>query len=173
MNRSVIPGRIVVGVDGSPASIDAVRWAARYAELIAARLEAVTSWVYPPVYGIEFGTGFEMAQVDWEGNARKIQETALQQALPQGFERLIRTVVDDHPAAALIAAAEGADLLVVGSRGHGGFAGALLGSVSGHVAAHASCAVVVVRHLDNMPQQDSETLGATDVGDVTSGGTGA
>lgn len=146
MNASVTAGRIVVGVDGSPASIDAVRWAARYAGLTGAKLEAVTSWTTPQTYGTSLGIGLETMQTDWADTAREIQQTALSQAFPHGFEGLARMVVESHPAAALITAAHGADLLVVGSRGHGGFAGMLLGSVSGHVVAHASCPVVVVRH---------------------------
>lgn len=92
------------------------------------------------------------------------------QALPDGRGSLIRTVVQDHPAAALIIAAEGADLLVVGSLGHGGFAGMLLGSVSAHVVAHASCPVVVVRHLDDTFVHDkiSETPDAAETVDATS-----
>jgi nucleotide-binding universal stress UspA family protein len=173
MNIPVTTGRVVVGVDGSPASIDAVRWAARYAEMTGGKLEAVTSWLFPQGYGVDFGYGFETAQVDWEAAAREIQETALNQALPNGFKRLIRTVVEDHPAAALVTAAENADLLVVGSRGHGGFAGMLLGSVSGHVVAHASCAVVVVRHRLDQPHDASEALGKVGAGDAASEGTHA
>lgn len=151
MNTTSSTGRVVVGVDGSPASIDAIGWAAQYAELTGAILEAVTSWVLPLSYGVDFGIGFETVQVDWEGAAGKVQEAALEEALPDGFDRVVRTVVENHPAAALVTAADGADLLVVGSRGHGGFTGMLLGSVSGHVAAHASCPVVVVRHPDDPP----------------------
>jgi nucleotide-binding universal stress UspA family protein len=146
MNASSTTGRVVVGVDGSPASIDAVRWAAGYARLTGAGLEAVTSWTTPQTFGTSLGIGFETMQVDWENTAREIQQTALSQAFPDGSEELTGRVVESHPAVALITAAQGADLLVVGSRGHGGFAGMLLGSVSGHVVAHASCPVVVVRH---------------------------
>ena len=56
-----------------------------------------------------------------------------------------RHVAEGHPAGVLLAQVEGADMLVVGSRGHGGFTGMLLGSVSQHVVAHAPCPVVVVR----------------------------
>jgi len=132
-------GRVVVGVDGSDASIEAVHWAVRYAGLVGADVEVVTTWSFPASSGIALDT------IDWQQNARDIQAAALAKALPDGSDPVIRTIVEDHPAAALVVAAAGADLLVVGSRGHGAFAGMLLGSVSQHVAAHAPCPVVVVR----------------------------
>ncbi|HEY8788002.1 MAG TPA: universal stress protein [Actinopolymorphaceae bacterium] len=134
-----VKGRIVVGVDGSDASIEAVRWAVRYARLVGADVETVTSWVYPASSGMALDT------IDWQQNARDILDAALARALSDGSDHLIRTIVEDHPAAALVDAARGAELLVVGSRGRGAFAGMLLGSVSQHVAAHAPCPVVVVR----------------------------
>lgn len=138
--------RIVVGVDGSPASIEAVRWAAKYATLTGAELEAVTSWAAPSAYGAGLGIGYDAVDIDWQAIAKQIQETALAEALAEHSETIRSTIVPDHPAAALVTAAEGADLLVVGSRGHGGFTGMLLGSVSAHVAAHAPCPVLVIRH---------------------------
>lgn len=167
MNVPITTGRVVVGVDGSAASIDAIGWASRYAELTGARLEALTSWDVPRAYGFDLGYGFEIAQVDWEASAGAIQKNALDQALPGGFRELVRTVVQGHPAEALVAAAEGADLLVVGSRGHGGFAGMLLGSVSSHVVAQASCAVVVVRHLREVPHASGTPGTPPRIGDAT------
>lgn len=138
--------RIVVGVDGSAASVDALKWAIRYAELTGGQVEAVTSWAVPDAAGAGFGAGLEAVSIDWPGIATDSQEGALAQALPGGSGSIKRSVVFDHPAAALLAAAEGADLLVVGSRGHGGFVGMMLGSVSAHVVAHAPCPVLVIRH---------------------------
>lgn len=136
-------GRIVVGVDGSPASLDALSWAARQAEFTGAGLEAVMSWEYPVAFG-GFPAGVE---IDWPANARPALDTALDEALGAQGGSVTRTVVEGHPATVLMDAAAGAQLLVVGSRGHGGFAGLLLGSVSEHVVAHAPCPVTVVRHL--------------------------
>lgn len=134
-------GRIVVGVDGSPASLDALRWAAHQAELTGACLEAVTSWSYPTTYGFPV-----IANVDWEQGARTVLDQAVVEALGDAGESVVRRVAEGHPARLLADVSEGADLLVVGSRGHGGFAGLLLGSVSEYVVAHAPCPVVVVRH---------------------------
>jgi nucleotide-binding universal stress UspA family protein len=133
--------RIVVGVDGSPASLCALEWAAGQASLIGAVVEAVTAWQYPAAYG-----GYPVdAGTDWRANAHAIQDTAVKEALGDEATELVRFVAEGHPVRVLLDAAAGAELLVVGSRGHGGFTGMLLGSVSEHVVAHAPCAVVVVR----------------------------
>ena len=135
--------RIVVGVDGSPASVEALRWAARQADLTGAAVEAVISWDYPSTSGMEFGS----LDIDWAGNARAALADALHVALGNDASRVTQAVTRGHPAEVLVAAAQGADLLVVGSRGHVALPGRLLGSVSEHVAARASCPVVVVRHV--------------------------
>jgi len=137
--------RIVVGVDGSSASIDALRWAIRQASLTGGAVEAVIAWQYPMAYG-----GYPIAtDVDWPSNAGEVLDTALGQAQVSEAAPVTRKVVEGHPAQVLVDAAADADLLVVGSRGHGGFAGMLLGSVSEHVAAHALCPVLVIRHPVN------------------------
>ena len=141
-------GRIVVGVDGSPCSIDALRWAARQGELTGATVDAVMSWEYPPSYGMEFG----VLDVDWAANAQTALDTAVHQAFGRDVETINIRVLRGHPADVLVTAAAGADLLVVGSRGHGAVAGMLLGSVSEHVVAHAPCPVVVIRHIDRVEQ---------------------
>jgi nucleotide-binding universal stress UspA family protein len=138
-------GRIVVGVDGSDASLDAVRFALRQAELTGSRVEAVTSWQYPTQYGVEF-YGEEL---DWDTIAATTLESALRdvRGAPPGSSVVVEQRVQrGHPAEVLVEASDGAELLVVGSRGHGGFVGMLVGSVSEHVIAHAYCPVVVVRH---------------------------
>jgi nucleotide-binding universal stress UspA family protein len=133
--------RIVVGVDGSPASLDALRWAVGQASLTGAVVEAVTAWQVPATYG-----GFPIdAGTDWRANAQVIQDTAVKEALGDEATAVAGSIAGGHPVRVLLDAAAGAELLVVGSRGHGGFAGMLLGSVSEHVVAHAPCAVVVIR----------------------------
>jgi nucleotide-binding universal stress UspA family protein len=134
-------GRIAVGVDGSPESEQALRWAAGQARLTGAELHAVTAWQMPAAYGLTLQT-----EPDWAAHSSQTLAAAIAGALGrEDGERVVQEVVEDHPAGALLNAAEGADLLVVGSRGRGRFAGMLLGSVSRHVAAHAACPVVVHR----------------------------
>lgn len=133
-------GRIVVGVDGSPGSLEAIRWAARQAKLSGCQLEAISAWKFPAGSGFEFGGE---GGNDWAGNARAVLDAALLQALGKASEATA-LVERGHPAQVLLAAAVGAELLVVGSRGHGRLVGMLLGSVSEYVAAHATCPVVVI-----------------------------
>ena len=134
---------IVVGVDGSDSSRKALRWAARQAELTAASLLVVSSWSWPVV------TGYPPPppDLDLERDAHLVLDDAVAAVLGERPSVPVeKRVVEGHPAAVLVAASAGADLLVVGSRGHGSFAGMLLGSVSNHCANHASCPVVIVRH---------------------------
>lgn len=133
---------IVVGVDGSAASLDALRWAVKYATLTGGRIQAVTSWEMPASVGLEFGT----FNCDWEQNARSTLETALREALGDSADTIGITVRRGRAQQVLVDAAREAELLVVGCRGHGSFVGMLLGSVSEHVIAHAGCPVVVIRH---------------------------
>ncbi len=134
---------IVVGVDGSDASKDALRWAARQAEQTGARLQVVMTWHIPPVaYQAGFPDGFNYAD-----DTRRVLDETITEVL-KGFPSLDLTsqIIEGHPAPVLLHAADGAELLVVGSRGHGAFTGMLLGSVSEHCVSHAPCPVVVVRH---------------------------
>ncbi|GAA4733825.1 universal stress protein [Modestobacter marinus] len=139
--------KIVVGVDGSPSSRQALRWAAGQAQLTGAQLHAVTSWRPPGTHGWET----PLDAVDWAADARRTLDTAVEEVLSRGgpspgdADRVTRHVLPGHPAEVLLAQAADADLLVVGSRGHGGFTGMLLGSVGLHVIAHAACPVLVVR----------------------------
>lgn len=132
---------IVVGVDGSESSRDALRWAARQAKVTGADLHAVTAWHLPEIYAYE--------PRDYEADARKALDHAVEQALgPDPGVPLVTRVVLGDPAPVLIDASRGAQLLAVGSHGHGGFVGMLLGSVSQHCVGHAQCPVVVVRHRE-------------------------
>ncbi|GAB3225192.1 universal stress protein [Glycomyces halotolerans] len=135
--------RIVVGVDGSPSSIQALKWALTQAEATDSTVEAVRTWEIPTDYGMAAimfpGEGF--AEAAQEALAEAVEKATGGQPNP----RLEQKVVEGHAADALLKQAELADLLVVGSRGHGGFVGALLGSVSQYCIQHAKCPVVVVR----------------------------
>lgn len=135
-------GVVVVGVDGSEASKDSLRWAGRYARLTGSMVQAVMAWQYP----VEFGWGVVFADLDLEGDARRLLKEMVGEVLG-GQPVKVRTRVVQGPAALVLEEFAGAaDLLVVGSRGRGAFAGMLLGSVSEHCAHHASCPVVVVHH---------------------------
>ena len=139
-DQKVTAGRIVVGVDGSPSSKEALRWAVAQARLTGQPVEAVISWDYPMNYEAAEWGGF-----DGDTDAAQVLLTAVGETVSgEDAGRVTRRVVRGHAAEALLGVAVDAALLVVGSRGHGGFAGLLLGSVSQQVATHATCPVVVV-----------------------------
>ncbi|MDP9887931.1 universal stress protein [Pseudarthrobacter enclensis] len=133
--------RIVVGVDGSEASVEALRQAQRLATPLGAKVQAVACWEYPQMY-----SGYVMMGIEgFEEGARKVLEEAVAQAF--GAEtpaNVTSTLIRSHPREALIDASREADMIVVGRRGHGGFGGLLLGSVSSAIVAHAHCPVLVV-----------------------------
>ena len=138
--------KIVVGIDGSPAATAALEWAIAEARLRDARLLVVHAWDVPVLaYASPYGAGATVELVEAERKAAAdALDTALENADWEGVD-LQRVVIEGAPAQSLLEAAENADLLVVGSRGHGGFAGLLLGSVSQQCAHHAPCPVVIVR----------------------------
>jgi nucleotide-binding universal stress UspA family protein len=138
-------GRIVVGVDGSEASKGPLLWAARQAELTHASLEVVLAWQLPVMaygYTVPAPPG-----VDPESRARQTLDATIHSVLgePEGLE--VVPIVARGPAArTLLDIAKGADLLVVGTRGHAPLVGMLVASVSEHCIGHATCPVVVVHH---------------------------
>jgi len=135
--------RIVVGVDGSDSSKAALRWAIRQAKLTGGSVDAVTAWHYPPTYG---WAPTADGAVDLKSIAEKTLIEALAEVSGLEPEVPVRPVVTEgHAADVLLRATRGADLLVVGSRGHGGFASALLGSISLYCVLHAHCPVLVLR----------------------------
>jgi nucleotide-binding universal stress UspA family protein len=133
-------GFIVVGVDGSPPSIAALRYAGRLAKALGCAIEAVAAWQYHLAVGT-------FTPLDWtpEEDTRALLEQAVREAFggdaPAGLRRTVR---QGHAASILADASAGAEMLIVGSRGHGGFAGMLLGSVSSSVSAHARCPVLIM-----------------------------
>jgi nucleotide-binding universal stress UspA family protein len=139
--------RIVVGVDGSASSMAALRWAVHQAELTGGTVDAVVAWKMPATM-----TGFGFAPVavadgsDMEQTAQRVLDHAVSKVVgPEGGPAVRRLAVQGFPAPVLLDASAGADLLVLGSRGHGGFSGALLGSVGQHCVRHAHCPVVIIR----------------------------
>ncbi len=138
--------RIVVGVDGSDSSKAALAWAVRQAELTGASVDAVAAWQIPATYG--YGYAVTQAIPELEKAAGAMLDEAVKEAAERSPGVTIRPiVVQDNAARALIEASNGAELLVVGSRGHGGFAEALLGSVGQHAVHHAECPVVIIRGI--------------------------
>lgn len=138
-------GRIVVGVDGSDSSIKALHWAVRQAELTGATVEAVNEQEYPATSWASMMPGMP-EDFDPQALATVSLTEALEEALgAEGAAAVSKIVVIGNPAQALLDRAKGADLLVVGARGHTGLKATLLGSVSLHVTQHAPCPVTVVR----------------------------
>ncbi len=137
-------GRIVVGVDGSECSHDALRWAVDEASRRQLVVEAVYAWTFPYVVPI---AGRLARDVKWRRAATARLEGTIETELSGRPDVEVVSRVEEGPAApTLLDAASGADLLVVGHRGLGGFAGLVLGSVSHQCVHHAGCPVVVVRH---------------------------
>ncbi|WP_243400215.1 universal stress protein [Arthrobacter glacialis] len=133
---------IAVGVDGSAESRIALEWAVTEARLRHGQIRAVTAWEYPPVTA-----GMEVMIWDpdiFESAARRIQTDALKGVDTEGVP-FTGDVIQGAAASVLLHASQDVDLLVVGSRGHGGFTGLLLGSVSTQAVHHAFCPVVVVK----------------------------
>jgi len=134
-------GRIVAGVDGSDSSRDALRWAIQQAKLTGASVDAVMAWslstAFPPTAHTD---------IDMEGQTKAaLAEIVTAVGGPQPDAPVRQVVSEGHAAEVLLHAAKGADLLVVGSRGLGGFTSAIVGSVSMHCVLNAHCPVLVLR----------------------------
>jgi len=142
-------GVIVVGVDGSEGSRTALRWAINEARLRGATVSAVAAWQFPTYAytGVAVAPPtVEMEQAAREALAEAVRDEVAAVAGEASDVEITEVVLEGPSAATLIEASRGADLLVVGSRGYGGFRGLLLGSVSHQVSSHAHCPVVVVPH---------------------------
>ncbi|XAS62550.1 universal stress protein [Pseudarthrobacter sp. So.54] len=133
--------KIVVGVDGSDASVEALRQAQHLAVQLSAKLVALASWDVPPVYDGYVAMGID----DFDVRAGEILQETVQKALGEPTPGNVETrLVQGHPRHTLMEASRDADMVVVGRRGHGGFGGMLIGSVSSALVAHAHCPVLVV-----------------------------
>jgi nucleotide-binding universal stress UspA family protein len=138
---------IVVGVDGSEDSIAALRFAAAEAALRDAKLRVVCAWHVPTaVYAGGWTPSVDMTST-FDTAARDVASRAMSEIARQqpGVDRESK-VVEGQPAEVLLGESEDADLLIVGSRGLGGFKSLLLGSVSQQAANHARCPVAIVPH---------------------------
>jgi nucleotide-binding universal stress UspA family protein len=136
---------VIVGVDGSPESVEALAWAASYAAATGATISAVYGWHHPDAQPVP-----DRSPQPGTDQIKAVLQDTLDRALTQVFgtakpDKVDAKIVYGHPAMVLINESESADLLVVGSRGQGAFHGMQLGSVSIHCVTNASCPVVVVR----------------------------
>jgi nucleotide-binding universal stress UspA family protein len=133
--------RIVVGVDGSDGGREALEWAVGEARRRNATLEVVHAWHQPGVLSYGYLEQVELAP--FEEDTRRVLDAAVNDVDVSGVT-VERRLIPGGAASVLVAEAKGADLLVVGSRGRGGFTGLLLGSVSQQAAHHAPCPVVII-----------------------------
>jgi nucleotide-binding universal stress UspA family protein/nitroimidazol reductase NimA-like FMN-containing flavoprotein (pyridoxamine 5'-phosphate oxidase superfamily) len=134
---------VVVGVDGSDAGQAALQRAAEEAGLRGAALHVVHVWQYPVALALP-GYAVPMPAGEFEEEAEQVLEDALADAALDGSLEVARQTACGAAAQVLCQAAEGAELLVVGTRGHNRFTGLFLGSVSQYLAVHAPCPVLVV-----------------------------
>lgn len=135
--------RIVVGVDGSGPSKAALAWAVRQARLTGAVVDAVIAWEIP----LTVRTPWPLT---WSTDFRELAGHLLADAIADvpaaaGGAEIRPQVIEGSAARVLLDAAAGADLLVIGNRGHAGFVEALLGSVGQECVHHATCPVVIIR----------------------------
>jgi nucleotide-binding universal stress UspA family protein len=134
--------KIVVGIDSSMSSIDALRWAVQQAQLTGSIVQAVMAWQYPPAGAVPSGP----ADLDVKAECRQALDAAIEGVISGASPiEVTRVVEEGEPGPTLVQASKDAALLVVGSRGHGELVGMLIGSVSQYCVTHAHCPVVVLR----------------------------
>ncbi|HET7488406.1 MAG TPA: universal stress protein [Acidimicrobiales bacterium] len=140
-------GAIVAGVDGSEPSRRALRWALAEASMRGSEVLAVHVWRFHPLSYAGAVAAPVLAAGDLEAAAHTLLDQEVDAAVAEAAGRpaVERVVAEGAPAEQLVKLAAGADLLVVGHRGHGGFPSLLLGSVAQQCSTHASCPVVILR----------------------------
>ena len=137
---------VVVGIDGSAESTEALSWAAKYAAATGATISAVHAWHYPAAGPVPAGRPPQAITDEVRSTVQKTLDHALTEVFGTSTPEKVGTkIAYGHPAMVLVNESAGADLLVVGNRGHGAFHGMLLGSVSIHCVSAAPCPVVVAR----------------------------
>lgn len=137
-------GRIVVGIDGSEPSAAALRWAAEEARRRAVGLHVVACWSYPVMPFAPYQLPISGEQFEADARVAAAAEIEKQLGADQGGVDVALEVLEGPASLRLLELDDNAEMIVVGSRGRGGFTGLLLGSVSQHVAEHARCPVVIV-----------------------------
>jgi nucleotide-binding universal stress UspA family protein len=156
-------GRIVAGIDGSASSKEALRWASHQAELTGARVEAIMTWAVAPA---AFPLSTPTPAADRAGSRAEEELAGIMSQIHHEFPsiKFSSMVREGWAARELVAAAQGADLLVVGSRGHGAVMGLLLGSVSEYCVTHGPCPVVVVHHGTDAVVAQARPVGPSSAG---------
>lgn len=151
--------RIVVGVDGSKESFAALRWASDEARRRDATLEVFHAWE-TPIFDAYYHPVPLYSDPVHEAARSALAAIVARIDTASGHPKVVPRLRCGPAGPELVAAAEGADLLVVGSRGRGGFTGMLLGSVSQYVLHHAPCPVVVIRQRKSeVPREDDHDRG--------------
>ena len=166
-----MPNIIVVGVDGSEGSVAALRWALDEARLRQSDVRVVHAYRSPEYalvdgdLGVAGGMGMPVMATEGTEELRRAVETQARTVIDASLrdaggelERLTveRVAIEGPAAQTLIEAGRGAELLVVGSRGRGGFVGLLLGSVSQQCAQHPPCPVVILPPPDQAERETAE-----------------
>ncbi|MEU9105812.1 universal stress protein [Streptomyces xanthophaeus] len=153
MTEQRIEPLIVVGVDGSNHSREALKWGVEQARMTGARVHAVMAWEWnrnPFALGSAAAQTADAEAVTAEEAARrKLADTVASAVGTSPGVPVFRRVEQGFPAQVLVDASKEADLMVVGTRGYGGFKGALLGSVSQQVVQYSTSSVVVVREAED------------------------
>jgi nucleotide-binding universal stress UspA family protein len=139
--------RIIVGIDGSNGSKSALRWAMTQAGLTGASIEAIATWRDPTLMGYPYGyVPTPIPEDRYAALTKKVLDATIAEVSAQ-FDQPVEVharVLHGPAALMLLEAAADTQMLVVGSRGHGAFAGMLLGSVSQYCVQHLTCPVVVI-----------------------------
>lgn len=149
---------VVVGVDGSTQSGAALQWAGQYAGSMGGELRAVIAWEHAPGFGF-----FPGGRAALEREAALALERTIEKHLDRDDVVVTMRTVEGNPSSVLVEESVAADLLVVGDRGYGGFAGLMLGSVGENCVRHAKCSVVVVKTEPRSSSVSSEpSRGASD-----------
>lgn len=160
MNTEDEMRRIVVGVDGSVGSIAALRRAEHLATAIGAHVEAIACWSVPAALAVPYALG----TVNFEDGARKNLEETMVKAFGEKTPDNVSTrLVQGLPRQTLVESSDGAEMLVVGRRGRGGFAGLLLGSVSQACVSYARCPVLIMNPTGSVEESSGEGDGGPGV----------
>lgn len=137
---------IVVGIDDSPGARRALNWAAREARLHGVRLDVIHVWAIPAQWAQGYGVEWTIDVAELGGDAQSVAEGLVDAMLDESErpERMNVAAIEGNASSVLLEASKAADMLVVGTRGRGGFTRLLLGSVSNAIVHHAVCPVVVI-----------------------------